>query len=228
MSLFYEEATSKSSTKKWLLYAHDPKKCKKGTLSDQPWLLRITFTALLCRWGWQLLNNMTSLGTDFEMHAIWQGYIEVEEPAAKDFVARKACTIALSEAQGTQQSTLFTSLEIPWGFLTQAVLHSLVGLMSRKKVSVWGFLWVRKVWFAFAQWTFAPETFGKRRKGERSPVVSLLPGSHEHLASSKPCVLCQKYGVACKTNLLGVPKVQEMGQEIGFPCSQERCKEISE
>ena len=42
---------------------------------------------------------MTSLGTDFEMHAIWQGY--VEDPAAKDFVARKAHTIALSEMRGT-------------------------------------------------------------------------------------------------------------------------------
>jgi hypothetical protein len=42
---------------------------------------------------------MPSLETDFEMHAIWTGY--VEEPAAKDFVARKARTIALSEAQGT-------------------------------------------------------------------------------------------------------------------------------
>ncbi len=105
---------------------------------------------------------MTSLGTDFETRAIWQGYIE--DPAAKDFVARKACTIALSKAQGTQQSTLFMSLEIPWGFHTQAVLRSLAGLMSREKVSVWGFLWVRKVWFAFAQRTFASETFGKRQK----------------------------------------------------------------
>jgi hypothetical protein len=42
---------------------------------------------------------MTSLGTDFEMHANWQGYIE--EPAAKDFVARKVHTIALSVVQGT-------------------------------------------------------------------------------------------------------------------------------
>ncbi len=42
---------------------------------------------------------MMSLATDFETHAIWQGY--VEEPAAKNFVARKACTIALSGAQGT-------------------------------------------------------------------------------------------------------------------------------
>ncbi len=57
-------------------------------------------------------------------------------------------------------------LEIPWPwwFHTQAVLRSFAGLMSRKKVSVWGFLWIRKVWFAFAQWTFAPETFGKRQK----------------------------------------------------------------
>ncbi len=31
---------------------------------------------------------MTSLGTDFEMHAIWQGF--VEDSTAKDFVARKA------------------------------------------------------------------------------------------------------------------------------------------
>ncbi len=105
---------------------------------------------------------MKSLGTDFRMHAIWQGY--VEDPAAKDFIARKARTIALSKVQGTRQSTLFTSLEIPWGFHTQAVLRSLAGLMSREKVSVWGFLWVRKVWFAFAKRTFTPETFGKRRK----------------------------------------------------------------
>jgi hypothetical protein len=52
---------------------------------------------------------MTSFGTDFETHAIWQGY--VEDPAGKDFITRKAHTIALSKAQGTRQSTLFTSLK---------------------------------------------------------------------------------------------------------------------
>ena len=88
---------SKSSTIKGLLYAPDPQECKKRTLSDQPHISRITSMALLCHWGQQLLEDMTSLGTDFESHAIWQGY--VEEPAAKDFVARKACTIALREAQ---------------------------------------------------------------------------------------------------------------------------------
>jgi hypothetical protein len=116
MSLFYEEATCKSSTIKGLLYApENPEECKKGTLSNRPQLSHVTSTALLLsHWGQQLLEDMTSLETDFEMHAIWQGY--VEDPAAKDFVARKACTIPLSNVQGTQQSTLFTSLEIPWGF----------------------------------------------------------------------------------------------------------------
>jgi hypothetical protein len=163
-------------------------------LSDQPRLLHVTSIALLCHWERQLLEDMTSLGTNFEMHAIWQGYIE--EPAAKDFEARKARTIALSKAQGIQQSTLFTSLEIPWGFLTQAVLRSIAGLMSCKKLSVRGSLRARKVWFVFTQLMFAPETFGKRRKGERSPVVSLLPGSRKCHPSRNPCVLCQEYGVA--------------------------------
>jgi hypothetical protein len=43
-----------------------------------------------------LLEDMMSFVTDFETHAIWQGY--VEDPAAKDFIVRKACTIALSKA----------------------------------------------------------------------------------------------------------------------------------
>jgi hypothetical protein len=42
---------------------------------------------------------MTSLGTDFEMHAKWQG--SVEEPTAKDFVTRKVCTSELNKVQGT-------------------------------------------------------------------------------------------------------------------------------
>jgi hypothetical protein len=135
-SLFYKEAKCKSSTIKGLLYApENPEKHKKGMLSDWPRLLRVTSTALLCCWwGQHLLKDMTPLGTDFEMHAIWQG--SVEDPAAKDFVARKARTIALSKALGTRQSTLFTSLEIPWGFLIQAVLRSLAGLISCKKLSV--------------------------------------------------------------------------------------------
>jgi hypothetical protein len=47
---------------------------------------------------------MMSLRTDFETHANWQG--NVEEPTAKNFVARKACTIALSEAQGSHWNVI--------------------------------------------------------------------------------------------------------------------------
>jgi hypothetical protein len=72
-------------------------------LSDQPRLSHVTSTALLCRWGRQPLEDMTSLETDFETHAIWKGY--VEDPAAKDFVARKAHTIALSKARGSCHRT---------------------------------------------------------------------------------------------------------------------------
>jgi hypothetical protein len=53
--------------------------------------MRITPTALLGSWVLQLIEDMMSLGTDFEMHANWQGYVEV--PAAKDFIARKVHTI---------------------------------------------------------------------------------------------------------------------------------------
>jgi hypothetical protein len=57
---------TKGSTIKGLLCAHDPVKCKKGMLCDQPQLSRITPTALLCHWGQQPLKDMTSFGTDFE------------------------------------------------------------------------------------------------------------------------------------------------------------------
>jgi hypothetical protein len=47
---------------------------------------------------------MMSLGTDFKMHAYWQGYVKV--PPAKDFVARKVRTIALSKVQGTHWNVI--------------------------------------------------------------------------------------------------------------------------
>jgi hypothetical protein len=77
---------------------------KQRMLSDQPQLMHVTPTALLGSWGQELIKDMTSLGSDFEMHAYWQGY--VEEPAAKDFVTRKAHTIPLRKAQGTHWNTI--------------------------------------------------------------------------------------------------------------------------
>jgi hypothetical protein len=77
---------------------------KKRTLSNQPRLTHVTPTALLCSWVRQPIKDMMSLGTDFEMHANWQGY--VVEPAVKGFVARRACTIALSKARGTHWNVI--------------------------------------------------------------------------------------------------------------------------
>jgi hypothetical protein len=76
---------------------------KKGMLSDQPRLTCITPTAFLGSWVLQLIEDVTSLRTDFETHAKWQG--SVEEPAAKDFVARKVRTIKLSKVQETHWNT---------------------------------------------------------------------------------------------------------------------------
>jgi hypothetical protein len=53
---------------------------------------------------------MISLMTDFETYAIWQGY--VKEPAAKDFIAKKAHAIALSEAQGTHWDVIKCTLRL--------------------------------------------------------------------------------------------------------------------
>jgi hypothetical protein len=77
---------------------------KKGTLSDQPRLTHVTPTALLGSWVLQPIEGVTSLGTDFEKRAKWQGY--VEEPAAKDFVARKVGTIKLTKVKGTSWNVI--------------------------------------------------------------------------------------------------------------------------
>ncbi len=150
---FYKEATCKSSTVKGLLYAAKAVP-SKDTLRTWPWKMQerdaewsapnimhhIHGASVLL--GMQLLKDMTSLGTDFETHAIWQGY--VEDPTMKDFVARKARTIVMSKVHGscheTSNNQRYSQVwKFPWGFHTQAVLRSFARTRSHKKVSVWGF-----------------------------------------------------------------------------------------
>ncbi len=88
-----------SSWEKRLRNPEDQDNCKKRTLSNQPWLTRVTPTALLGSWVPQPIEGMMSLETDFKTHAKWQG--SVEEPAVKDFIVRKVRTIELNEVQGT-------------------------------------------------------------------------------------------------------------------------------
>ncbi len=77
---------------------------KKGMLSNQPGPTRVTPTALLDSWVLQPIKDMTSLGTDFEMHAKSQG--SINKPTAKNFVARKVHNIALNEVQGTHWNAI--------------------------------------------------------------------------------------------------------------------------
>jgi hypothetical protein len=158
---------------------------------------------------------MTSLGTDFEMHAKWQG--SVEEPDSKDFVARKVCTIELNKVQGTnckankckerlgshpeavvRQATinLFSQL---WKSLGDSLpelycIDLAEAYVTQENVSSRNIVWEEKLWFAIAQWTFAWETFGKRRKGGKKPVLILVQGSHEHLALRKHVMCARNMG----------------------------------
>ncbi len=106
---------SKRSTIIGLLYACDPHNRKKGTLSDQPQLSRISFTALLCCWGhsrskiwrpsWLTLRRMPYGRGTLKIplqRILWRG-----RPALSLWAKHKEAVI--------RQATinLFTSLDIP-------------------------------------------------------------------------------------------------------------------
>jgi hypothetical protein len=121
---------------------------------------------------------MMSFVTDFETHAIWQGY--VEDPAAKDFVARKACTIALSKAQGSCHKTSNNQPIHEFGYPFGDSIPGLycitwLGQGHARKCQFKDFCEKEKYESCSVQRMFTAETFGKRQKRESSPVVRLLP-----------------------------------------------------
>jgi hypothetical protein len=145
---------------------------------------------------------MTSFVTHFETHAICQGYNE--DPAVKDFVARKARTIALSKAQGSCHKTSDNQpysqvLKSLWDSIPELYCVAWLGLGHARKCQYEDFCEKERYESCSVKQTFAPETFGKRQKRENSPVVRLLPGSHEHLALRNSRILCQKHGGTCTT-----------------------------
>jgi hypothetical protein len=143
---------------------------------------------------------MTSFVTDFEMHAIWQGY--VEDPAAKGFVVRKARAITLSKVRGSCHKTSNNQPIHKFGYPFGDSIPGLycvawLGQGHARKCQFEDFCEKERYELCSVQWMFTAETFGKRRKRESSPVVRLLPGSHEHLDLRNPRVLFQKHGGAC-------------------------------
>jgi hypothetical protein len=124
---------------------------------------------------------MTSLGTDFETHAIWQGY--VEDPAAMDFVARKARTIAMSKARGSCHKTSDNQpYSQGWKSLGDSIPKlyrvALLGLGHARKCQFEDFSEKERYDLHSVQWTFAPKTFGKkaeRGKFTGSEAITRFP-----------------------------------------------------
>ncbi len=146
MCLFYKEATCKAVQKNYFFTHLTLKNTRKGCWVISP-NYRPSHPGRFCTVRDDSCSKLwCPSGLTLRCMPYGRGTLKNPLQRILFFIARKACTIALSKAQGTRQSTLFMSLEIPWGFLTQAVLRSLARLISRKKV------------------------------GERSLVVSPLPG----------------------------------------------------
>jgi hypothetical protein len=150
--------------------------CKNGTLIDQPQLTRVTPTAFLGSWVLQPIEDMTFLGTDFETHANWQGYIW--EPAAKDFVARKVCTITWNEVQGTQWNAIKCQERL-WNHPEAVVRQATINLNSR----VWKSLGesLPKLYCVdLAEVYVTQESVGSRILGEKKRYESHLPNECLH------------------------------------------------
>ncbi len=139
--------------------------------------------------------------------------LSVRNPLEHDQVQRALGKLSRSCRQTNNYQPLFTSFEIPLGFLAWAVLRWLSGgLCHARKCQFEDFEWEEKVWFAFAQLMFACKTFGKRRNGERKPVLILVPGSHNHLALRKCIMRARNMGVhirRCTRRTKGIKKWDE-------------------
>jgi hypothetical protein len=145
-------------------------------LSNQPRLMRITPTVLLGSWVLQPIKDMTSLGTDFEMHAKWQGYVEV--PIANDFVARKVRTIALSKVQGTHWNRIKCQEHL--GNRQEAVARqATINLNSQVWKSLWDSL-PKLYCIDLAEAYVMQESVSLRIHCEKKRYITHSPNGHLH------------------------------------------------
>ncbi len=158
---------------------------------DVPWdWLQDACQMARVHWGSRCKGNHCKGGPHYQI-----------EQSARNSLEHKQVPRALGESsrscrQTSNNQPLFTSLIIPWGFLAWAVLCWLSGgLCHTRKCQFKDITWEEKVWFAIAQQTFAWETYGKRQNGERKPVLILVPGSCERLASRKRVMCARNMGL---------------------------------
>jgi hypothetical protein len=172
----------------------------------------------------------------------------VEEPAAKDSVARKVRTIKWNEVQGTSWNGIKCKEHLrscPEAVIRQATINLYSQVWKSLEVSfpklycidlaeadvMWesvsSRIYVRRKGMTCnCPIEFAWETFGERRNRERMLVLILVPGFQEHLTSRK-CVMCARNMGAHVRRGIQTTKGIKTGWEIRVPHSWERCKETS-
>jgi hypothetical protein len=220
---------------------------KKGTLSDQHQLTHVTPTALLGSWVLHPIEGMMSLGTDFEKRAKWQG--SVEEPAAKDFVARGVRNIKLTEVQGTSWNAIKCK-ERPRSRPEAVVRQATINLYSQVLKSLgdsFPKLYCVDLAEAYVMQESVSSRIYARRKGMTCdcPTDVCMRNLRQKAERGKnagtnsctrfPRASCfekmhfvhQKYGGACTTWYSENQRYEKTGWEIGFLRSQERCEETS-
>ncbi len=227
----------------------NPGELKKGTLSDQPQLLRVTSTVLLCCWRRQSLKDMMPLGTNFETHAIWQGY--VEEPAAKNFVAWNAHTITLSKARGTHWSVIRCRERLtncPEAVLGQATINldswvwksfgdslpelycvDLVEAYVMQEIASLRILCEKKRYdLCLPNKRLHQKPLAKGGKGKENLCWVYFQVSLSVLLQEIHAFCARNMGAHVQRTTSECQRYKKTGQEIRFPCSRERRKEISE
>ncbi len=146
-------------------------------------------------------------------------------PLEQDQVQRALGKLSRSCRRTSNNQPWFTSLEIPWGFLAQAVLHWLSrGLCHARKCQFEDIMQEEKVWFAINQRTFAWKIFGKWQNRERKLVLILVPGSPKCLALRKVVMCARNMGAHVQHSTLEYQRYEKPGGEIGFCAAKKGAK----
>ncbi len=126
-----------------------------------------------------------------------------------------------------QQSTLFTSSEIPLQFQSRAVLHWLSGGLCHTRKCQFKDLDKKKGMICDCPMDVGTRNLCKeRRNGERKPVLIQVPGAHKCLTLRKLVMCARNMGAHVQRSIRSTKGIK-MGLEIGVLCNQERCGEKS-
>ncbi len=229
---------------------------KKGTLSNQPRLTRITPTALLGSWEWQPIKDMTSLRNDFEMHTYWQGCTEehlrpvnvimhlfgdgdldvghckVKTSAAKEFIARKTRTSASGGAWGTYWNRIKCKERFgnpPGAVIRQATINPEARIWKSFEDSL-PKMYCTDLKLMSCKKVWA-QGFVKKKcmiRGCPTDIRTRYQGPKTTSRSERNIASCvRNMGAHVLRTTSDCPRNEKMGKRIWFPYSQESHKEIS-